>query len=352
MTASYWPAASVKSSREAFDSAFRAGAQSHGAVIIENFSFEAPWTDIKSLQDLLVRRPDICERLNAAQPPTKPNVKLAAVNFNKDSNRIIDQKVSLDSSAKRISKMAEDGVDIVELLGEQCKSIIDFHANIEALLAPRIMQALSGLVDDQLDSIHSDRAFTLRLCHYFERQAGEIAPRCGKHRDYGTFTIIFQDASQPGLEMLRDGVWQRVPAGCCVVQFGWCSQIRSNDRIKALPHRVVDSPAGADGIVPRRDSVAFFVAPDEAALLETITREGEVALYADMPTTHKQFKALMARRWSEREGTVEAGSDTRSQEDIVEEYQRAATMRHASAMDSGPAIKEALSTAAAPAICA
>ena len=39
-----------------------------------------------------------------------------------------------------------------------------------------------------------------------------------------------QDPLQAGLELFSDGAWQPVPPGCCLITFGWCAQIRSNDR--------------------------------------------------------------------------------------------------------------------------
>lgn len=39
-----------------------------------------------------------------------------------------------------------------------------------------------------------------------------------------------QDPLQAGLELFIDGQWQPVPPGCCLITFGWCAQIRSNDR--------------------------------------------------------------------------------------------------------------------------
>jgi len=51
----------------------------------------------------------------------------------------------------------------------------------------------AGLADPDLASIHQDKAFTLRLSNYFARQANASpAPRCGEHKDFGTFTVLFQ----------------------------------------------------------------------------------------------------------------------------------------------------------------
>ena len=53
-------------------------------------------------------------------------------------------QVSLDLSAKRMADLAESGVDILELLGQSFRSIIDFYRSIEGGLVPRTMMALSG----------------------------------------------------------------------------------------------------------------------------------------------------------------------------------------------------------------
>ena len=53
-------------------------------------------------------------------------------------------------------------------------------------------------MDDGLDAIHKDSAFTLRLSSYFSRPAGaSLAPRCGEHKDFGTFTLLFQAIIDP-----------------------------------------------------------------------------------------------------------------------------------------------------------
>ncbi|CAK0786079.1 hypothetical protein CVIRNUC_009292 [Coccomyxa viridis] len=354
MVASVWPKISVALPSEEFNKRFQEAAVSCDAVLLEDLDFQAPWADIKRLHGLLSSRPDLRERLNSAQPKEKPNYKTAAVDSaaNKNPGALIDQKVSLDLSAKRMADLAESGVDILELLGQSFRSIIDFYRSIEGGLVPRTMMALSGLVDDGLDAIHKDSAFTLRLSSYFSRSAcGSPAPRCGEHKDFGTFTVLFQDPEQPGLELFTNGAWRAVPAGCCLVTLGWCAQIRSNDRVKAVLHRVRDGAAGAGGIVPRRDAAIFFVAPDVSAPLETIVREGEVPRYAGL-LTHGEFKVKMARKWQEREGTVEAGLDTMTQEDIVQEFLRGPAKRAADAKVPSSAVKETLGNAAVPTACA
>lgn len=75
-----------------------------------------------------------------------------------------------------------------------------------------------------------------------------------------------------------------------LVPFELCMQTSfAAGRVRAALHRVRDGPVGAGGIVPRRDAVIFFVAPDASALLETIVRKDEVPRYAGL-LTHGEFK--------------------------------------------------------------
>ena len=68
---------------------------------VQDLGFQVPWDDMKKLHDLLTARPDLCERLNSAQPPEKPNYKAAAVDpkANKNPEALIDQKVLILSTA-------------------------------------------------------------------------------------------------------------------------------------------------------------------------------------------------------------------------------------------------------------
>ena len=49
-----------------------------------------------------------------------------------------------------------------------------------------------------------------------------------------------QDPLQAGLELFCDGEWQPRPPGSCLITFGWCAQIRSNDR--SAPHTATMLP--------------------------------------------------------------------------------------------------------------
>ena len=105
------------------------------------------------------------------------------------------------------------------------------------------------------------------------RNANDHGPRCGAHRDFGTLTLIFPNGTS-GLEvLLEDGkTWRplEVSLGSAVLLFGWCANIRSNDRIPAALHRVEDAGGQKEAmeVVPRRMSAILFIAPSSDTVLQ------------------------------------------------------------------------------------
>jgi len=113
-----------------------------------------------------------------------------------------------------------------------------------------------------------DEQCSLRMLDYYAREAstepsGEPSSRHGEHRDFGTLTINFTNG--PGLQAFVDGVWHDIPgtpAHSAALFFGWVTQIRSNGRVPAVLHRVVDADP-VDGRVRRRNTATLFVAPTD-----------------------------------------------------------------------------------------
>ncbi len=126
----------------------------------------------------------------------------------------------------------------------------------------------------------------LRLINYPDL-TGPAAPgqlRAGAHSDYGSLTILLQEAAPGGLQVKgRDGAWHDVPAipGTFVVNIGDLMARWTNDRWRSTLHRVVNPPPGAQGST-RRQSIAFFHQPDwsaEITCLPSCLGPGEVAKY-------------------------------------------------------------------------
>ncbi|PGH04597.1 hypothetical protein GX51_03430 [Blastomyces parvus] len=123
---------------------------------------------------------------------------------------------------------------------------------------------------------------TLRLLHYpsvpksvFRENEGQV--RAGEHSDYGSITLLFQDA-RGGLQVRspRGTFVDAVPiADTIVINAGDLLARWANDQIKSTNHRVVEPPPrqGDDensDVHPARYSVAYFCNPDFHKFIEAI----------------------------------------------------------------------------------
>jgi isopenicillin N synthase-like dioxygenase len=107
----------------------------------------------------------------------------------------------------------------------------------------------------------ADGPNALRAINY---PARDVVPlpgqlRAGAHTDYGTVTILRQDAVG-GLEVLgRAGEWTGVESvpGAFVINIGDLMARWTNDRWRSTLHRVVD-PAGPPAAAARRQSMPYF----------------------------------------------------------------------------------------------
>lgn len=133
---------------------------------------------------------------------------------------------------------------------EQCKGI---HVEVMRAIAVGI-----GLDEGYFDGFVDDGDNTLRLLHYpavksevFRVNPGQV--RAGAHSDYGSITLLFQDAAG-GLQV-QSPSGQFVDAtpieNTCVVNAGDLLARWSNDTIKSTIHRVVEPPRKSDEHPPR-----------------------------------------------------------------------------------------------------
>ncbi|KAM9815048.1 uncharacterized protein si:dkey-10o6.2 [Syngnathus typhle] len=113
---------------------------------------------------------------------------------------------------------------------------------------------------------------TLRSLYYppvNSEQAKEGQLRCGEHSDYGTITLVFQNAE--GLQVRRrSGEFVSAPCvpGAVLVNIADLMQRWTSDNFVSVLHRVLLPPAG--DCSSTRQSVAFFVQPDDEAVVTCI----------------------------------------------------------------------------------
>ncbi len=122
------------------------------------------------------------------------------------------------------------------------------------------------------DERHTGLTQTLRLLHYPPvKYVSDGQLGAGAHTDYGTLTVLFQDA-EGGLQVQGlDGKWIDAPPipGTVVINTGDLISRWSNDFFKSTPHRVVPRPAAMKN---GRLSIAFFSDPDPEVIIETFPK--------------------------------------------------------------------------------
>ncbi|KAF7964723.1 hypothetical protein HWV62_3665 [Athelia sp. TMB] len=290
---------SVASPEEAYRGLSLA-ASTTGVGLLTNLVAKPPIRAIQRLFATLYSRPDLASRLNATYP-LRGVFKNAALD--PSSPQSIDQKTTIDLSVARLQKLRELDAALVEDLGPDFTTVLEFYAVVENNVLPLLMKATSSFAGADLTPLHKARNNNLRLIDYFPTAAA--GPRCGEHRDYGTFTIVFQDGAVGGLEFEVNGRWEAVPAQVdAVVSWGWCGAILSNDGVLAAKHRVMRTvPA-----LQRRTTAVIFVAPDLDTALKPVDGSS-VGNWTGRILEGKlgvgEFKEVIAKKWRHREGNGE-----------------------------------------------
>ena len=259
-----------------------------GIASFTSLGISAPFDAIKVLFDRLAADSHLASRINATYP--KRGVYKTAGLHKSD----VDQKVTVDLSAIRLERLNRLSPELVHELGAELKEAVGFFKQVEKELVPRIMQATSTAAGFDMAALHTQRNNNYRMIDYFAKSTAIGAPRCGVHRDYGTFSIILyafapnhtalsltlslhrQNGASSGLEYLQPGStqWTSIPKSDGAIVWGWSSAILSGDRIRAAQHRVQATQPGS-----RRQTAVLFVAPDLDAVLTP--RSGSVTGFGD-----------------------------------------------------------------------
>ncbi|KAI8940371.1 hypothetical protein NX059_004064 [Plenodomus lindquistii] len=275
-------------------------ARTTGVALVSNLPKRPPIAAIQKLFARLYGDPSLASRVNATYP--KRGVFKSAC-LAPDASPQIDQKTTIDLSISRLQSIHNTDPTLVAALGEDFEEIVSFYTYIETEILPIVTRATSNISDLELELIHNGTNNHLRLIDYFPCPEPS-APRCGEHRDYNTYTIVFQDGDVGGLEFEVEGVWKPVPANVdAVISWGWCAAILSNDVVKAAKHRVFKTWPIAD----RRTTAVVFVAPDLDAVLQPIgdlgmTDKGWRSDIREGSVTVGAFKEIIAKKWRRREG--------------------------------------------------
>ncbi|KAF5696547.1 cytochrome P450 monooxygenase [Fusarium globosum] len=198
------------------------------------------------------------EKVRAALPDLKESLEIGREDEPGRPNRWLEETGDLVGFRK-------------DMLGffEKCRQL---HVEVMKAIAVGM-----GLDDSFFDSFVDVGDNTLRLLHYpavesniFKTKPGTV--RAGAHSDYGSITLLFQDA-RGGLQV-KSPTGQFVDAtpieGTVVVNAGDLLARWSNDTIKSTIHRVVEPPQKQAESYPPRYSIAYFCNPNFKSYIEAI----------------------------------------------------------------------------------
>ncbi|TFF23227.1 isopenicillin N synthase family oxygenase [Jiella endophytica] len=180
----------------------------------------------------------------------------------------------------------EQPPELAGLVKRYSAEILKLNAHLVQLMALAL-----DMEEDALDPLHTDPALTLRFVNYPD-QVEEPKPgqlRYGEHHDYGTLTILRQDAAPGGLEIRDfDGVWKEatVVPGSFVINVGDLLARWTNDRWRSTLHRVSNPPRGLTGSTKRLSMVAFTGPNEDAEITVLPTCRSE-----DAPAKYPPVKA-------------------------------------------------------------
>ncbi|MBN9434104.1 MAG: isopenicillin N synthase family oxygenase [Bosea sp.] len=223
------------------------------------------------------------ETLAASLGDARPADLKETFSFGPSAFRRLDHKPADDAEAFVFSAnpwpLGGDGFRV---------AVMAYYAEMSAL-AGRLMRLFAralSLEESYFDRFIDREASALRLLNYPEvdtpPEPGQL--RAGAHSDYGSLTILRQEDSPGGLEVLGlDGNWVKVPAlpDSFVINIGDLMQRWTNDRWKSTLHRVAVPPP-QPGRPTRRQSIAFFHQPNWDAAIDcipTCLAPGETAKY-------------------------------------------------------------------------
>jgi len=289
--------------------------EGQGVFILSDLP-KAPISEIRNAFDALAKRPDLTKRLNNAY---SNNLVYKDSFSNGNGGPNVDMKRVLDLSPDRLDQIQKNDPDLSILKEGHLGETMKYWDHLKTDIAPKIVRAVADAIGSE--DVVNDAAFNYRMVDYYDRHEvnnlddgdSMVAPRCGDHRDFGSFTLIFP--SDAGFQVNINGVWKDVPEledGTAILLFGWCTQIRSNGRIPAVLHRVTD----VEG-VSRRTSAVLFCAPKLAdTSLEPQIRDGEERVYSS-GIKAGQLRGKMARKWQYREGTLSEEGKILEEQEIL-----------------------------------
>ncbi|KAF3910809.1 hypothetical protein ABW20_dc0103601 [Dactylellina cionopaga] len=171
-------------------------------------------------------------------------------------------------------KMDEDGAEFTKTMKKFFLTCRDLHMKVMRSIALGM-----GLEESFFDQYTDGGDNNLRLLHYPAQhrsvfKQGKNVVRTGRHTDYGSITLLFQDGKNGGLQVKSpQGTFIDAPPipGTIVINSGDLLARWANDTINSTEHQVVEPPHSDDvEVYPPRYSIAYFCNPNFDKHIEAI----------------------------------------------------------------------------------
>lgn len=283
---------------------------SNGTVLLDNLP-AFPRDDVATLLEFLHQHPDTQAELNKAYDANL--VYKDAFAFGQGGPGV-DMKRVLDLSPDRLAQICASAPHLMKddrLVQLLETTVLPWWKTLEQKTLPLVLNALEVICGPQ---VHEDVATNYRMVDYYsvsEENASVV--RCGEHRDFGAFTLVFSDTQGLEVECRPGGPLEPIAElerHQCLLLFGWVTAIRSNGRVPAALHRV--SPS----LSQRRISAVFFCAPKQkSTLLTPNVLVGEPQRYRSVMVG--QLRGTISRKWRRREGTLKDGERELEEHEIA-----------------------------------
>lgn len=287
----------------------------------------------------LLHQPSLISTLNAAAP--EHLVYKDSFLFGHGGSTI-DRKRVLDLSPQRLETLEQLYPDfsVAPAYQQYLATPIQFFQTMVDQFCTKISNAVSLASGCPLDE-RINVAYRM-VDYYSVDPTASPSPRCGQHQDFGYFTLIFADV--PGLEVyvyddiINEWQWKILPFCASTSAYlvcGLCTQIRSNNRIKAILHRVSNSGLPSSSATdigvttaPRTCAILFVAPSAESVLQSTVLPPVESNQYPHSISAG-ELKELIGKKWRRREGTIitesESNTSYPTQQDIIQQTMQCAS---------------------------
>lgn len=239
------------------------------------------------------------DKMNVAQPETSKG-KYTALGFTPVGIETVAQSKGINSAHDILEsfcfrKGANEPHHDISKLPEKMVQLAQEYWKQVRLLDIQLMQlcAIALGFDENYFSRYCNYDNAIMKCAYYPAitENKRTNPRYGEHTDYMFLTLLFADPFYDshigGLEVwdtinLKWIYCPKVP-NSFIVNIGDLLQRLTNDRWIANLHRVAPIKYGES--VKERLSIIYFNSPDDDALVETISINGEEIKYAPIKTS-------------------------------------------------------------------